>query len=190
NPESNKREIVSCRWGLLPSWSDEPKTGFLNARSETVATKPAFRSSFRKRRCLIPATGFYEWKKHSNGHKYPFYFRLASGLPMAFAGLWDRWKREDVVIESCTVLTTEANALLRPLHDRMPVILHSADFEKWLDPGSDDAGVTTLFAPYPAAEMAARPVGKFVNSYKNDGPECIEPTEGPPEDWQSQDLFV
>jgi putative SOS response-associated peptidase YedK len=176
-PVDAKRHLVWLRWGLIPSRADEARgQPLINARSESAAEKPAFRFAFRQRRCLIAADGFYEWRKQ-DGAKQPFYIRLCDGGPFAFAGLWDRWqKSESEPIESCTILTTDANELVRPLHDRMPVILAAADFERWLDPAiTQPEMVQPLLKPYPAEEMIAYPVTAWVNSSKHEGPECIAP---------------
>src|SRR5262249_33099246 len=135
-PGGQQQELVALRWGLVPSWSDDLKIGYkmINARAETAATKPSFRSAFRSRRCLIASDGYFEWQKQ-DGKKQPFYFRMKDGRLFAFAGLWERWQGpEGEPVESCTILTTEANALARPVHDRMPVIVDPADFGQWLDP--------------------------------------------------------
>jgi putative SOS response-associated peptidase YedK len=181
-PNSGDRELVLLHWGLIPSWSKDPALGarMINARAETVADKPAFRAPFRRRRCLIPADGFYEWQK-VNGQKQPFYIHPQdAGQAFAFAGLWDHWDGGDRgPIESCTILTTDANDLVRPLHNRMPVILDPADFDLWLDPGVQNAeAVRPLLRRYPAEAMACYPVGRYVNNPRNDGPDCIAPVEG------------
>jgi len=172
------REMVLLHWGLIPFWAKDPDMGarMINARSETVAEKPAFRAAFRKRRCLVVADGFYEWQKQ-NGTKQPFYIRLRSSRPFAFAGLWEHWEGADVsVIESCTLLTTQPNDLLRPVHNRMPVILHPKDYDLWLDPEVQNAELLQpLLHPYSSAEMDAYPVSRWVNSPGNDDPRCIEP---------------
>jgi len=118
------KELVFLRWGLIPAWADDPSIGnrLANARSETVATKPSFRSAFRSRRCLVVADGFYEWQK-TNGHKQPYFVGLQSDRPFGLAGLWERWEKGDEPVESCTILTTDANELMQPIHERMPVIL-------------------------------------------------------------------
>src|ERR1700676_4923775 len=126
------RELVRLRWGLIPSWSKDAKMAQINARSEPAAGKPMFRTAFRKRRCLIPASGFYEWKATGGKKKQPFCIRLADDKPFAFAGLWDRWEGPDGPVESCCILTTDANELVRPIHDRMPVILDPRYFDQWL----------------------------------------------------------
>jgi putative SOS response-associated peptidase YedK len=135
---------------------------------ETAAEKPAFRSAFKCRRCLIPSDGFYEWKKVGN-KKQPYHFHLANGQLLAFAGLWERWKE----IESCTILTTAANELSGQFHDRMPVILSPNDYAEWLDPQAKEP--VKLLTPFPASEMAAIAVNPIVNNARNEGPECIEP---------------
>jgi len=172
------RELALLHWGLIPFWAKDPAIGarLINARSETAADKPAFRAAFRRRRCLVVADGFYEWQKQP-GSKQPFFIRLRDGRPFAFAGLWELWKGEDEsVIESCTLLTTTPNDLIRPLHDRMPVILHPRDYGLWLDLDvQDPARLTPLLRPYAAEEMAAYPVSRFVNRPENDDPRCTEP---------------
>lgn len=176
--ESAARELALLRWGLIPFWAKDPGIGarMINARSETAAEKPAFRAAFRRRRCLVLADGFYEWQKE-NGGKQPFYIRLRDGQPFAFAGLWESWKGEgETVIESCTLLTTQPNDLIHPLHNRMPVILHPRDYALWLDPEMQAAErLKPLLRPYPFEEMVAYPVSRFVNKPQNDDPRCIEP---------------
>ncbi|MEX0679433.1 MAG: SOS response-associated peptidase [Pirellulales bacterium] len=174
----NARHVAWLQWGLIPSWADDPAVGYrmINARSETAATRPAFRDAFRRRRCLIPADGFYEWKRGAKP-KQPYYIRLEEDRPFAFAGLWERWHKGEVAIQSCTILTTEANELVKSLHDRMPVILDARDFDAWLDPRAEDSKrLAPLLAPYPAQRMTAYPVSMAVNSPRNDRAECIERT--------------
>ncbi|MFW6124721.1 MAG: SOS response-associated peptidase, partial [Pirellulales bacterium] len=149
----------------------------INARAETAATKPTFRTALRHSRCLVLADGFYEWQKQ-DGPKQPFYIRLQDARPFAFAGLWSRWQGEDETIESCTLLTTKANESLRPLHDRMPVILPPGDYATWLDPAVQDPDVLVpLLRPYADDALEAYPVSRRVNSPTNDDPRCIEPLE-------------
>ena len=178
--ESEGRELAMLHWGLIPFWAKDPKIGarMINARSETVAEKPAFRAAFRRRRCLVLADGFYEWQKLDSG-KQPHYIRLHEGQPFALAGLWEHWKGpENRMIESCTLLTTQPNELVRQMHNRMPVILHPGDYALWLDPEVQDARrLQPLLRPYPEAEMETYPVSRMVNSPKNDDPRCIEPQE-------------
>ena len=165
-------------WGLVPAWAEEPKVGgqMINARAESAATKPVFREAFRRRRCLVPADGFYEWKKLTSG-KQPYCIRGRDHQPFAFAGLWERWLGSDAYppIESFTILTTEPNALLRPLHDRMPVILDPGDFDLWLDPaiGEPDR-LRRLLSPFPDDRLVAYPVSTRVNRPANDDPSCLE----------------
>jgi putative SOS response-associated peptidase YedK len=176
NQQSGAREAALVRWGLIPSWADDPKIGnrMINARAETAASKPAFRGPFRTRRCLIPADGFYEWKKISS-KKQPYYITMKDGQPFAFAGLWDAWDKEGEKIESFTILTTSANELLVDLHDRMPVIVNAHDYELWLTPNVKDLdSVQALLQPYSSNAMATQPVSPWVNSPRNDDRKCVE----------------
>jgi putative SOS response-associated peptidase YedK len=177
-----KPQWTVARWGLIPSWAKDAKIGnrLINARGETVADKPSFRSAFRKRRCLIPADGFYEWKKRDGG-KQPHFIHLADDEPFAFAGLWEQWTNPEdgELIESCTIVTTEANELMRTLHDRMPVILPPAEYERWLDPAYQDVnGLKALLRPFPSEEMTAYPVSAYVNNPRHEGAKCVEATAG------------
>ena len=178
--ESGNRQFKPLRWGLIPSWSKDPTIGakLINARSETVAEKPSFRSAFKQRRCLILADGFYEWRKQS-GKKQPFYFRLENGSPFAFAGLWERWESEDSRLETCTILTTEANQTVAQVHDRMPVILKADSYDRWLDPSQPPALLQELLRPYDSDLMTAYPVSLSVNSPRNDTPDCTAPLAEP-----------
>jgi putative SOS response-associated peptidase YedK len=176
------RRFVTLRWGLVPHWAKDPSIGnrMINARSESVAEKPAFRTSFKKRRCLVLADGFYEWQKVSGGKKQPWYFRLESGEPFAFAGLWSSWKPKDggesEPLETCTLLTTDANTLVKKAHHRMPVILSPEDLDLWLDPHVQDREpLEALLDPFDPARMIAFPVSTRVNSPANDDPSVIEP---------------
>jgi putative SOS response-associated peptidase YedK len=168
-------------WGLIPSWAGDPAIGsrMINARSETVAEKPAFRAAFRRRRCLIAADGFYEWQAQPGG-KQPFFFRMRDGRPFAMAGLWEQWRDPDnEPVETCTILTTTANALLQPIHARMPVILDPGDYDLWLDPTlHDPRPLEALLQPYPEAAMEGFPVSKAVNRVANNGPELLERVTG------------
>ncbi len=150
----------------------------INAQAETAATKPAFRAAFRKRRCLILADGFYEWKKEGR-RKQPFHIRLGDGRPFAFAGLWEHWEgAEGKAIDFCTILTTTPNDLLRPLHHRMAVIMAPSDYDLWLDPAIQEVErLQPLLHPYPAEDMMAYPVSTRVNNPANDHPECVEPIQ-------------
>jgi putative SOS response-associated peptidase YedK len=179
-PAGALRELVKLRWGLVPSWAQDPSIGnqLINARSETAAVKPAFRSAMRHRRCLIPADGFYEWKKIGK-QKQPYFIRRPDDKPFAFAGLWERWTDpEGRPLETCTILTTDANELLRPLHIRMPVIVEPADYTAWLDPSQTDPDrLRTLFASLTADQLVTSPVSTIVNSPANDDPRCLSPAE-------------
>ncbi len=169
------RQFSRLRWGLVPSW-DKGVAGppLINARAETVADKPAFRAALKQRRCLIPADGFYEWLTR-DGKKQPLCFRLWENRPFAFAGLWERWTDGDDVLESCTIVTTEANELVRPAHERMPVILPVPYHAEWLDPDVRDADrLTTLLRPFPAEEMTAFKVSPWVGNPRHDDPRCLE----------------
>lgn len=175
-PAPKERQFQMFRWGLIPAWAKDATIGakLINARAETVAEKPAFRSAFRHRRCLVVADGFYEWRRQ-DGKKQPFYFRMQNGQPFAFAGLWEHWQNPDgEAIASCTILTTEANELLQPIHDRMPVILHPKDYDLWLDPAVQKSDhLQQLLQPYSAAAMISYPVSTKVNKPTNDTPELI-----------------
>lgn len=178
-PNDSARRVRLFRWGLVPFWAKDPKIGsrMINARSETAAEKPAFRAAYRRRRCLILADGFYEWRAESGSKsKIPMYVRMASGEPFAFAGLWEIWRPDDTPLLSCTILTTEPNELIAPIHNRMPVILPPNAYDRWLDPEEQRSGsLDDLLKPYPAGLMTAYPVSRFVNSTTNDAPACIEP---------------
>jgi len=183
NENSNERELAIFNWGLVPFWAMEPSIGYkmLNARSETAASKPAFRGPMRHHRCLIPADGFFEWKGDGK-QKQPYYFRRRDHAPFCFAGLFDHWGSPDgSEIESATVLTTAANEFMTPVHHRMPVIIAKEDFDRWLDPKLQrpDELKDLLHAP-PEDFFIREPVTPLVNSVKNDLPECIEPTSEPP----------
>ncbi|MEG4282177.1 SOS response-associated peptidase [Microcoleus sp. A006_D1] len=179
SPEKIERQFQFMRWGLIPSWAKDLKIGskMINARSETVAEKPAFRSAIKHRRCLIIADGFYEWLPQGK-HKQPYYFQTAQGAPFAFAGLWENWQSpEGESIVSCTIITTAANETVQPVHDRMPVILPDSAWEKWLDPANSAQQVLPLLKPYAAAAMTAKAVSAIVNSPTRDSPECIQAIE-------------
>lgn len=171
------REMAFYKWGLIPSWAKDKSMGarLINARGETVAEKPAFREAFKKRRCIIPADGFYEWQREG-GKKQPFYFRMRDDSPFGFAGLWERWEGEGgEVINSCAILTTEANEILRPVHDRMPVILHPEEYSLWLAGDARERELLReLLRPFPAEEMVGYPVGTSVNSPRNQGAGLVE----------------
>ena len=168
---STGREPVRLRWGLIPAWAKDTKlaASLINARSETVADKPSFRTAFRKRRCLIPADGFYEWRREGKS-KVPHWFSLRSGELFAFAGMWEKWQAPDgTSVESCATLTTAPNELMATIHDRMPVILKPSDYAVWLDPQIDDANaLSSLLVPYPADEMQAEQVSDVINNARNE----------------------
>jgi putative SOS response-associated peptidase YedK len=169
------RQALRLRWGLIPSWAKDAKLAQINARSETAADKPMFRAAFRKRRCLIPASAFYEWQAMGGKRKQPFCIRLADEKPFAFAGLWERWHGPDGDVESCCILTTEANELVQPIHDRMPVIMDPQHFDQWLDPaGHDAAALVSLLRPFAAERMRAYPVSAWVNDPHHDDARCLE----------------
>lgn len=173
-----EREISLLHWGLIPSWAKDEQLAakMINARSETVTEKPSYKKAFQQRRCLIPASGFYEWKKTREG-KEPFYFYMKDNGLLAFAGLWDSWRNPDnELIESCTILTTEANDVLKPVHDRMPVILNESDYDLWLDADVRKQDLRLeLLNPFSAQEMKSHSVSTLVNSPKNDDVSCIAP---------------
>jgi putative SOS response-associated peptidase YedK len=170
------RQIVLMRWGLIPSWAKEAGEGLINARAETVNEKPSFRQSFRQRRCILPASGFYEWQK-AEKHKIPHFVRLKNQMPMPFAGIWDAWRAPDgQVIESCAILTTMANGAVGAIHERMPVILDPAGFALWLDLAVHAAEqLVPLLVSCPPGQVEVYPVTTLVNSPTNDSPACIEP---------------
>ncbi len=174
--DGNGRTAVRLHWGLVPFWADDPSSAHqpINARSETVDEKPTFREAFKKRRCLIPATGFYEWTSE-NGSRRPYFFRLESGDPFAFAGLWERWEGTDDELESCAILTTRSNEMIEPVHDRMPVLLHPSRYDAWLAPATDADRLDSFLTPYQSSRMDGYPVGKHVNNPENDDPSCVEP---------------
>lgn len=173
---SDGREMSFLKWGLIPSWAKDSSMGakLINARSETVTEKPSFREAFKRRRCIIPADGFYEWQI-TGGRKRPFFFRMRNDRPFGFAGLWDKWKNEDgKIIESCTIITTEANEVLGTVHDRMPVILAPEDYELWLDDDFRKGSLRQeLLRPYPAAEMESYAVSASINSPHSQGAKLI-----------------
>jgi putative SOS response-associated peptidase YedK len=169
---------ASVRWGLVPRWAKDPAIGakLNNARAETVAEKPSFRDAFRRRRCLIPASGFYEWKTEA-GRKQPYYVHPAYGELFALGGLWETWRGAEGLLETCAVITTAANATMRPIHDRMPVLVAQRDYARWLDcaRGND---VRDLLRPCESAAIAVRRVGRAVSDARNEGEKLIEPEVG------------
>lgn len=168
-----RREFALCQWGFVPHWmKSRPKTRPINARSETAAEKPFFRTALRRHRCLVPANGFYEWAQ-AGSPKQPWYFRLAGAELMAFAGLWDTWIHDGTAMETFAILTTSANDTLRRIHDRMPVILDPSQYDVWLE-----AGDQALLRPY-TGTMTGYPVGRAINSTGNEGPELLQPAANP-----------
>lgn len=179
-PNDGKNKLDFFLWGLIPSWAKDPEIGsrMINARAETLAEKPSFRTAFRRRRCLILADGFYEWRQiPGRKTKIPMYIRLESGLPFAFGGLWEAWHSPDgSEILSCTIITTPPNSLVQDIHNRMPLILPEETYSQWLDPEEQDpAKLQAILQPYPAEEMVAFPVSTLVNSPANESAECIIP---------------
>jgi putative SOS response-associated peptidase YedK len=175
SPESLKREAVMLRWGLIPSWAKDTKIGnqCINAKAETVAEKPSFRAAFKKRRCLIIADGFYEWQAQGK-RKQPMWIGLEGRRLFALAGLWEHWQPpEGDALETCTIITTEPNALTAEIHNRMPVILSPEHYDTWLDPTMQE--VKALLSPYAAHDMVAYPVSTLVNDPRHDLPQCLEP---------------
>jgi putative SOS response-associated peptidase YedK len=173
-------------WGLVPSWAKDISIGnrMINARVETLNTKPVFKTALKRRRCIVPATGFYEWKKNPDGKtKTPMYIRMKGGKPFAFAGVWETWHSPDgSSLRSCTLITGQPNKLLSTIHDRMPMILEPQDYQRWLDPHERDAAdLMPMLKPYPTEKMEAFPVSRAVNNASNDVPGCIEPMAGPDE---------
>jgi len=177
NPESKDRECVPLKWGLVPSWAKEPSIGnrMINARGETVVGKTAFRKAFTHRRCLVLADGFYEWKREGRA-KQPYYIHFADNRPFAFAGLWEHWEKvAGSAIDSCALITTAPNAIMEPIHNRMPVILHPTDYALWLDVSMHDLPrLVALLQPHPHEEMEVFPVNPLVNNPLNEGPQCLE----------------
>jgi len=175
-----ERELVQVRWGFVPRWSKYPSIGarMINARAETVAERPAFRNAFLRHRCLVPADGFYEWHRTASG-KQPMRIARVDGRPFGMAGLYERWlSPEGEVLDTCTILTTEANARLRGVHDRMPVIVPPDDYARWLD--AADPEVADLFVPAPDEAMRAHRVSTRVNAVRNDDPTLIDVVEEAP----------
>ena len=175
-PKTGRRGLAQLSWGLVPRDALGKERGFINARSETASAKPAFSDAFAHRRCLIPATGFYEWQKLDARRRQPWLIRLAAPGPFAFAGLWEPAAALPGAKPTCTILTTEPNELARPIHDRMPVILAPADYALWLDPALEVAAeLRPLLRPFPAAAMTAYPVSTRVNNPAFDDPACLAP---------------
>ena len=178
--QEGRRELILMRWGLVPLWAKDLSMGArcINARAESVGDKPAFRDAFERRRCLVPTDGFFEWEKKGKVRQ-PWRIGLAEEGLMALAGVWERWRAPDGgVVRSYAVITTEANELVAPLHDRMPVVLPPERFAEWLDPETPQDRRRQLLRPYPAELMRAHPVSRRLNDVRNDDAQCIEPFEG------------
>ncbi len=178
--DGKSKEWATLKWGLVPSWADDPKIGnrMANARAETVATKPSFRSAYKARRCVIPADGYYEWKVTGAKQKQPYFFHRPDDSVFAFAGLWEHWEGEDGPLETFCLLTTNANAMAAEVHDRMPVILTGKAADMWLDHSLKDlTPAAELLKPAPVKLLVTVPVSTYVNSPKNSGSECVEPIE-------------
>lgn len=187
--DDGKPEGVQLRWGLVPFWARDQAIGnrLINARAETLAEKPAFRNAWRKRRCVVLANGFYEWRAPAGTRgaqlrsgKTPYYIARPDERPIALAGLWERWDKGEAPLETCTIITTDANRLLRVIHDRMPVILPPESLRLWLDPATPAATLGALLGPAPEELLATREVGRAVNRPEHDGPELIAAVTGAP----------
>lgn len=176
--QGDGRQLFACRWGLIPFWAKDPAIGnrMINARAETLAEKPSFRRAFAARRCLIPADGFYEWRKQGKGSSRPFYIRLRDDGLFGFAGLWEEWKSPDgEVVTTCAIITVEPNELMAGIHNRMPAILKPEHEAAWLDRSNDIPAVSNLLQPYPSELMEAYEISRAVNNPRFDDPACIEP---------------
>jgi putative SOS response-associated peptidase YedK len=174
---NNKRECLPMRWGLVPSWAKDEKFGarMINARAETIWGKPSFKESFKTKRCLVPADGFIEWK-NTGGGKQPHYITLRNNELFAFAGIWSQWKKGDGLLWTFSIITTDCNALVEPIHPRMPVLLAPENYDGWLDPASEPATLQSLLTPFSADQMQRIEISREINSAKNDRAECLRPT--------------
>lgn len=175
SPENGEKELTELKWGFVPFWADDPAIGnrMINARAETAAEKPSFRNALKKRRLLVPASGFYEWKSE-DGKKQPFFIYRRDEKPFSFAGLWERWDKGSDPLESFTILTTEPNSLLSDLHNRMPVIIRAEDYSAWLNPDAEPNFLQQMMVPFPSEELTFHPVSRMVNKPSNDHPEIIQ----------------
>ena len=177
NFETSEYEFVELKWGLVPFWAKDASIGnkLINARGETVAEKPSFRRAFKHQRCWVLADGYYEWKREGKS-KQPYYIRFKDHRLFAFAGLWERWEKQEPAIESCSLITTGPNTLMEPIHNRMPVILEERSYSSWLSPGlQNTVYLSGLLEPYESEEMEAYPVSVMVNNPRNDSETCIQP---------------
>ncbi len=180
NRDTGKREFALMRWGLVPFWAKDPKVGYstINARAEEAASKPAFREALKKRRCLVPADAFYEWQRLDKKTKRPFAFALKSDEPYALAGLWEKWQgKNNEALETFTILTTDPNELMEPVHNRMPVILAPKEYDRWLGSGPEERAPVELMKPFPADQMRSWPVSDRVGNVRNNDAELLEPAE-------------
>lgn len=186
--ERIQKEVVPLQWGLVPFWTKEPTLGPINARAETLTQKPYFKTAFKRHRCLIPVDGFYEWQKTPGGSKQPYFIRMANAKPFALAGIWDRWEGPNSrIIESCAIITTKPNKLLKTIHNRMPAIIPPSAFDTWLDPSPESQErALALLKPFEAQKLEAYPVGDYVNNTKNEGEQCILPKS---DRYKQQKLF-
>lgn len=178
--ETQKRHLEFFRWGLIPPWAGDMKIGqkLINARAETIFEKPSFRSAARHRRMLVPAAGFYEWKTE-NGKKQPYFFRLKSGQPMAFGGIWESKRISSGHLRTCSIVTTGPNEVVMGFHDRMPAVIRQEDFDHWLDPKvSDPKELLPILVPFPAEEMECFPVSPEMNKVTYESPDCASPIWG------------
>ena len=177
--ETGERELTVMRWGLVPFWAKDSKMAFntINAKAETITTSPAYREAMKRRRCLVPADWFYEWKKLDKKTKQPYAIAMKDDSMFAFAGLWDSWKDKETgkALETYTVITTDPNRLMEPIHNRMPVILHRGDYERWLAVADPVQLPVDLLRPFPAEEMKAWKVGAAVGNMRNNSPGLVEP---------------
>lgn len=179
--DTGERELAIMRWGLIPFWAKDAKIAYstINARAETIATSATYREAFKKRRCLVPADWFYEWKKIDAKTKQPYAIALKDDSIFAFAGLWETWKDKatDQSLQTYTIITTDPNELMETIHTRMPVILEPRDYARWLEPGDPSRPPIDLLRPYPAEKMRAWPVSQRVGNVRNNGPDLIDPIE-------------
>jgi putative SOS response-associated peptidase YedK len=190
--DARERTLALARWGLVPSWADDPAIGnrMINARAESIESRPAFRQAFEKRRCIVPADGFFEWKRTGSRMKQPMAIRSLDGRPLAMAGLWERWRStaDEPWLETCTILTCPPNGLLREVHDRMPVVLEREGVDDWLNPDAKGGALRALLRPYPSERMSMVAVGRHVNTPEHDDPRCIEEVHPGPSS-QEESLF-
>jgi putative SOS response-associated peptidase YedK len=184
NRDTGEREAVLMRWGLIPFWSNDEKIGLrtINAKAETITTTPAFREALKYRRCLVPADAFYEWQKLDAKTRQPFAIAMKDGRPYAFAGVWEKWKDRAAGADllTFTVITTDPNEVVQPMHDRMPVIIPERDYDRWLQPGNPARPPVDLLRPFSASQMTAWKVGSAVGNVRNDSPDLIEPASEVP----------